>query len=438
MELYCDMERLTPDHEPRTWPDDRYSSNTWGPLPPRSYFRFDEAAVESERQSLEMQGVPLARERLSGATRSRAPRGPLQPGARRRRGTTWAPSWWSTTGPTPRPWPRCCPRAWSPTPTPGRCAAVFADWQSCSRGRPRADRPVAVAVQGVLRGGQRAAGRRGGHHLPVHLGRPRLRAGPGLAAGVPEEARRGLDHARLRPGRPRRPRREPRARPTAAPAAPTAADWRRPRSPSRARPTTAGPHHNAAPIVNVRHFPRLNAGRHDDPQVHELARSVSSDRAGQRRLVGRGHAGAVRRPRRGARPAGAAADRARLPLHLRLHGRRPGDGAGAGVRDRGRRRRGLDRPLHRRRARGLGRHVRDPVADRPVAAGRGRARRRRRGGPRGPGGPRRVPGVGGAGTGGPRPAPAPAGRPDRRRTSTGWPRWSAPTWRCCCARCRRA
>ena len=34
---------------PREWPDDRYSSNTWGPLPPRSYFRFDAAAIESER-----------------------------------------------------------------------------------------------------------------------------------------------------------------------------------------------------------------------------------------------------------------------------------------------------------------------------------------------------------------------------------------------------
>jgi len=59
VELYCDMEQLAPDHEPREWPDDRYSSNTWGPLPPRSYFRFDAAAVESERESLEMQGVPL-------------------------------------------------------------------------------------------------------------------------------------------------------------------------------------------------------------------------------------------------------------------------------------------------------------------------------------------------------------------------------------------
>jgi catechol 2,3-dioxygenase-like lactoylglutathione lyase family enzyme len=54
VELYCDMEQLEADHEPRRWPDDRFSSNTWGPLPPRSYFRFDAAAVESERESLEM------------------------------------------------------------------------------------------------------------------------------------------------------------------------------------------------------------------------------------------------------------------------------------------------------------------------------------------------------------------------------------------------
>jgi catechol 2,3-dioxygenase-like lactoylglutathione lyase family enzyme len=60
VELYCDMEQLQPDHQPRVWPDDRFSSNTWGPLPPRSYFRFDEAAIESERDSLEMLGVPLA------------------------------------------------------------------------------------------------------------------------------------------------------------------------------------------------------------------------------------------------------------------------------------------------------------------------------------------------------------------------------------------
>ena len=60
VELYCDMEQLRAHHQPRQWPDDRFSSNTWGPLPPRSYFRFDDEAVASERESLEMQGVPLA------------------------------------------------------------------------------------------------------------------------------------------------------------------------------------------------------------------------------------------------------------------------------------------------------------------------------------------------------------------------------------------
>jgi catechol 2,3-dioxygenase-like lactoylglutathione lyase family enzyme len=59
VELYCDMEQLQVDHVPRVYPDDRYSSNTWGPLPPRSYFRFDPLAIEYERESLEMQGHTL-------------------------------------------------------------------------------------------------------------------------------------------------------------------------------------------------------------------------------------------------------------------------------------------------------------------------------------------------------------------------------------------
>jgi catechol-2,3-dioxygenase len=59
VELYCDMERLEDDHEPRVYPDDRYSSNTWGPLPPRSYFRFDPVAIEWERESRETLGEPL-------------------------------------------------------------------------------------------------------------------------------------------------------------------------------------------------------------------------------------------------------------------------------------------------------------------------------------------------------------------------------------------
>jgi catechol 2,3-dioxygenase-like lactoylglutathione lyase family enzyme len=59
VELYCDMEQLQDDHVPRVYPDDRYSSNTWGPLPPRSYFRFDPVAIEWERNSWETLGRPL-------------------------------------------------------------------------------------------------------------------------------------------------------------------------------------------------------------------------------------------------------------------------------------------------------------------------------------------------------------------------------------------
>jgi catechol 2,3-dioxygenase-like lactoylglutathione lyase family enzyme len=59
VECYADMEQLEADHVPRDWPDDRFSSNTWGPLPPRSYFRFDAAAIESERESRETIGIPL-------------------------------------------------------------------------------------------------------------------------------------------------------------------------------------------------------------------------------------------------------------------------------------------------------------------------------------------------------------------------------------------
>ena len=59
VELYSDMEQLAADHAARTWPDDAHSSNTWGILPPRSYFRFDAAAVEAEREGLEALGHPL-------------------------------------------------------------------------------------------------------------------------------------------------------------------------------------------------------------------------------------------------------------------------------------------------------------------------------------------------------------------------------------------
>jgi catechol 2,3-dioxygenase-like lactoylglutathione lyase family enzyme len=48
IELFCDLEQLADDHVVRHFPDDPHSSNTWGILPPRTYFRFDRAAIEAE------------------------------------------------------------------------------------------------------------------------------------------------------------------------------------------------------------------------------------------------------------------------------------------------------------------------------------------------------------------------------------------------------
>jgi hypothetical protein len=59
VECYCDMEQLEPDHEPRDWDDTPHSSNVWGILPPRSYFRFDAEAIRMEREGLLAKGEPL-------------------------------------------------------------------------------------------------------------------------------------------------------------------------------------------------------------------------------------------------------------------------------------------------------------------------------------------------------------------------------------------
>jgi catechol 2,3-dioxygenase-like lactoylglutathione lyase family enzyme len=60
VELFADLEQLQEDHQPRDYPDDAHSSNTWGTLPPRSYFRFDEEAMKSELEQREayMERVP--------------------------------------------------------------------------------------------------------------------------------------------------------------------------------------------------------------------------------------------------------------------------------------------------------------------------------------------------------------------------------------------
>jgi len=56
IEFFCDMEQLLPDHQVRHLPDNAHSSNTWGILPPRSYFRFDAEALRMEEGQSEAYG----------------------------------------------------------------------------------------------------------------------------------------------------------------------------------------------------------------------------------------------------------------------------------------------------------------------------------------------------------------------------------------------
>ncbi len=59
VELFCDLEQLQEDHQVRCFPDEPHSSNTWGILPPRSYFRFDKEAIEAEIAQSYAYGEPI-------------------------------------------------------------------------------------------------------------------------------------------------------------------------------------------------------------------------------------------------------------------------------------------------------------------------------------------------------------------------------------------
>jgi acetoacetate decarboxylase len=145
------------------------------------------------------------------------------------------------------------PEGIDPHPDPGRCAFVAADWQSCSQGGNELLDPsrsqykeVFVVVNGLLEGEEVTTCAYIWVTRSFGLGGP---ADPGMEAG----ARFGVTCAAYE-------RRVAEATITLE------------------RPSEGGPFHNAAPIVNVRHFPRLAAGRHDEPAVHELVRAVSRDR----------------------------------------------------------------------------------------------------------------------------------------------------------------
>jgi hypothetical protein len=169
------------------------------------------------------------------------------------------------------------PEGLDPHPDTGRCAAVFADWQSCSEGGDELLDPVRshyrefFVVANALLGDEEvttcpfiwvdqdfALARGWIQGFPKKLGEVWMtrtyalecRAAPGVRPG-----------SRFGGTASARGRRVAEARITLE------------------QPSESGSLHTAPPIVNVRHFPRLAAGRHDDPQVHELVQSVSRDRA---------------------------------------------------------------------------------------------------------------------------------------------------------------
>jgi acetoacetate decarboxylase len=169
------------------------------------------------------------------------------------------------------------PPGLEPHPDPGRCAAIFADWQSCSEGGFELFDPQRsqyhecfLVVNALLEGeevtfcpfiwvDQDFAMARGWiQGFPKKLGEIWMTRTFGLPGPADPGVGTGSRFGATCSARGRR-------------VAETTV--------SLEHLSEGGPHHNAPPIVNVRYFPRLAAGRHDEPQVHELVRAVSRDRA---------------------------------------------------------------------------------------------------------------------------------------------------------------
>lgn len=158
----------------------------------------------------------------------------------------------------------------------GRCAAIFVDWQSASADGDELVDPARsqykeffVVVNGMLNGepvttcpfiwvDQDFALARGWiQGFPKKLGEVWMTRTFGLACAADPGVQAGARFGATCSARGRR----------LAQATVTLE-----------RESQTGPQHNDPPLHNVRHFPRLGAGKHDDPAVHELVRAVSRDR----------------------------------------------------------------------------------------------------------------------------------------------------------------
>ena len=169
------------------------------------------------------------------------------------------------------------PKGLDPHPDAGRCAAVFADWQSCSEGGDELLDPARshykecyLVVNALLDGEEVTTCTFIWVVQDFALARGWIQGFPKKLGEVWMTRTFNL---------------ETRAAPALAPGSRFGATCSaRGRQLATARvtlrePSATGSVHTDPPIVNVRHFPRLAAGRHDDPQVHELVRSRSRDRS---------------------------------------------------------------------------------------------------------------------------------------------------------------
>jgi acetoacetate decarboxylase len=169
------------------------------------------------------------------------------------------------------------PAGLEPHPDPGRCAAIFADWQSCSDGGDELVDPARsqyreffVVANAVLDGEEVTTCPYIWVDRDFALARGWIQGFPKKLGSVWITRHFGLD-VRADPG----------VRPGAVFGGTCAANDRRLAEGKVAleRVSADGPTHNGPPLVNVRHFARLEAGRHDDPAVHELVRARSRERA---------------------------------------------------------------------------------------------------------------------------------------------------------------
>jgi hypothetical protein len=169
------------------------------------------------------------------------------------------------------------PPGLAPHPDAGRCAALFVDWQSCSASREELLDPVRsqyreffIVVNALLDGEEVTTCPYIWVDRDFALMRGWIQGFPKKLGSVHMTRRFGLELAA-----------DPALAPGAAFGGTLAANDRRLAEGvvRLERVSESGPTHNGPPLVNVRHFPRLAAGRHDEPAVHELVRARSGDRA---------------------------------------------------------------------------------------------------------------------------------------------------------------